>query len=171
MHPMLCSINLLHVYGQNCEKMHFPREFCHQGIQKLPKIFRAGHRNCPKYLRFQTIHWKALEEHFLMVPFVFRFNHFRGNAFSDFFLKKSQSLKRWAAGCVTTLIINLTCCMRMPPAMAGGMLLYSIMFSNFTQTQFNYCIQITLSHAYNVPPAITCSKLSLDLSKDEPTNI
>jgi hypothetical protein len=30
-----------------------------------------------------TIHWKALEEHFLMVQLVFRFNHFRGeNAFS-----------------------------------------------------------------------------------------
>jgi hypothetical protein len=35
-----------------------------------------------------TIHWKALEEHFLMVPFVFRFTHFLGkNAFSEFFSK------------------------------------------------------------------------------------
>jgi hypothetical protein len=38
-----------------------------------------------------TIHWKALEEHFLMVPFkVFdsSFNHFGGkNAFSEFFAK------------------------------------------------------------------------------------
>jgi hypothetical protein len=35
-----------------------------------------------------TIHWKALEEHFLMVPLVFWFNHFRGKkAFSEFFSK------------------------------------------------------------------------------------
>jgi hypothetical protein len=34
-----------------------------------------------------TIHWKALEEHFLMVPLV-RSNHSRGeNAFSEFFSK------------------------------------------------------------------------------------
>jgi hypothetical protein len=44
---------------------------------------RAGHRNYPKHLRLSkpidmTIHWKALEEHSLMVPLVFRFNHFRG---------------------------------------------------------------------------------------------
>jgi hypothetical protein len=51
------------------------------------------HRNCPKNLRLSkptdmTIHWKDLEEHFLMVALVFRFNHFRGeNAFSVFFLK------------------------------------------------------------------------------------
>jgi hypothetical protein len=39
-----------------------------------------------------TIHWKALEEHFLMVPLVFQFNHFWGeNAFSDFFLSKILS--------------------------------------------------------------------------------
>jgi hypothetical protein len=32
-----------------------------------------------------TIHWKA-HEHFLMVPLVFRFNHFRGKyAFTEFF--------------------------------------------------------------------------------------
>jgi hypothetical protein len=32
------------------------------------------------------IHWKALEEHFLMVALIFRFNHFWGrNAFSEFF--------------------------------------------------------------------------------------
>jgi hypothetical protein len=49
---------------------------------------RVGHRNCPKNLRLSkytdmTIHWKALEEHFLMV-LVFRFTHFRGikSAFS-----------------------------------------------------------------------------------------
>jgi hypothetical protein len=33
-----------------------------------------------------TIHWKALREHFLMVPLAFRFNQFQGeNAFSEFF--------------------------------------------------------------------------------------
>jgi hypothetical protein len=50
-----------------------------------------GHRNSPKHLRLSkptdmTIHWKALEEHFLMVPLVFRFNHF-------LIFKKPQSLK------------------------------------------------------------------------------
>jgi hypothetical protein len=41
-----------------------------------------------------TIHWKALEEHFLMVPLVFRVAHFRaGNAaFSEFFLRNSLSI-------------------------------------------------------------------------------
>jgi hypothetical protein len=35
-----------------------------------------------------TIHWKALEKHFLMVPLVFQFIHFQGeNAFSGFFSK------------------------------------------------------------------------------------
>jgi hypothetical protein len=40
-----------------------------------------------------TIHWKALEEHFPMVPLVFWFNHFwEKNEFSDIFsLKKPQS--------------------------------------------------------------------------------
>jgi hypothetical protein len=41
---------------------------------------KAGHRNCPKYYTYKrlmkptdmTIHWKALEEHFLMAPLVFR---------------------------------------------------------------------------------------------------
>jgi hypothetical protein len=37
-----------------------------------------------------TIHWKALEEHFLMVLLVFRFKHFFGeNAFFEFFSKTS----------------------------------------------------------------------------------
>jgi hypothetical protein len=37
-----------------------------------------------------TIQWKALEEHFLMVPLVFHFNHFQGKINV---LKKPQSLK------------------------------------------------------------------------------
>jgi hypothetical protein len=37
-----------------------------------------------------TIHWKSLQEHILMVPLVFRFNHFWGKII---FLKKPQSLK------------------------------------------------------------------------------
>jgi hypothetical protein len=37
-----------------------------------------------------AIHWKALEEHVLMVPLAFLFNHFREeDAFSEFF---SQNL-------------------------------------------------------------------------------
>jgi hypothetical protein len=54
-------------------------------------IIPPRHRNCQTNLRLwkltdMTIHWKALEEHFLMVPLVFRFYHFRGkNAFSEFF--------------------------------------------------------------------------------------
>jgi hypothetical protein len=53
----------------------------------------VGHINCPKKGRLSkptdmTIHWKALEEHFLMVPLVFRFNNFQvKNAFSEFFSK------------------------------------------------------------------------------------
>jgi hypothetical protein len=60
---------------------------------------RAGHRNCPTYLLRRlskptdmTIHWIALEEHFLMVPLVWQFNHFRGtNAFSEFFSKNLRT--------------------------------------------------------------------------------
>jgi hypothetical protein len=46
-----------------------------------------------------TIHWKALEEHFLMVPLVFQFNHLRGErGFSEFFSKNlspSSVMLRW----------------------------------------------------------------------------
>jgi hypothetical protein len=67
-------------------------DFCHQ---------RAGHRNFPQKFKSKdtemTIHWKGLEEHFLMAQLVFPFKHFRGkkkNQFSDFFSKTPQSLKR-----------------------------------------------------------------------------
>jgi hypothetical protein len=40
-----------------------------------------------------TIHWKALEEHFVMVALVVRFNHFRAkNAFSDNFFSHKTSV-------------------------------------------------------------------------------
>jgi hypothetical protein len=43
-----------------------------------------------------TIHWNALEEHFLMVPLVFRFNHFWGkNAFSEFFSIKNSVIEEF----------------------------------------------------------------------------
>jgi hypothetical protein len=52
----------------------------------------------PKYLRLVkptniTIHWKALEEHFLMVPLVFRFNHFHGKIHFQNFSQKPPSFK------------------------------------------------------------------------------
>jgi hypothetical protein len=34
-----------------------------------------------------TIHWKALEEHFLMVPLIFRLDLWGENALSEFFSK------------------------------------------------------------------------------------
>jgi hypothetical protein len=41
-----------------------------------------------------TIHWKALDKHILMVPLVFRFNHFwEENGFYFIFLTKYLSLK------------------------------------------------------------------------------
>jgi hypothetical protein len=50
---------------------------------------RVGHSNSKKKkedLKHTDIHWKALEEHFFMVPLDFRFNHFQGrNVFSEFF--------------------------------------------------------------------------------------
>jgi hypothetical protein len=58
-----------------------------------------GHRNCPKYLRLTkhidiTIHWKGLEEHFLMEPLVFWFNHFQGEKLIfGIFIKKTSVLK------------------------------------------------------------------------------
>jgi hypothetical protein len=37
-----------------------------------------------------TIHWKAIDDHLLMVPSVFHFNHFWvKNAFSEFFSEKT----------------------------------------------------------------------------------
>jgi hypothetical protein len=41
-------------------------------------VTKGGHRNWPPKLRLSnhtdmTIHWKGIEEHFLMVPFVFLF--------------------------------------------------------------------------------------------------
>jgi hypothetical protein len=60
-------------------------DFCHQ---KLP----------PKYIRLSkptdmTIHWNALEDHFVTVPLVFLFYHHWGEkSFSDFFSKKNSVL-------------------------------------------------------------------------------
>jgi hypothetical protein len=44
------------------------------GTQKLPKKSRMSKPTD------MTIHWKALEEHILMVPFVFRFNFLWGKS-------------------------------------------------------------------------------------------
>jgi hypothetical protein len=66
-------------------------DFCHQGQdpQKLAKRLSEP--------ADMTIHWKALEEHFLMVLLVFQFNHFWGKMhFLNLFTKKSQSLKSYA---------------------------------------------------------------------------
>jgi hypothetical protein len=55
------------------------------GTQKLPQNVRLSKQTD------MTIHWKALEEHFMMVPFIFRFNHFLGkNTFSEFFSQKTS---------------------------------------------------------------------------------
>jgi hypothetical protein len=55
---------------------------------------RVGHRNCSKKRLSQptdmTIHWKALEEHFLVVPLV-QFS--AGKCIFWVFLRKPQSLK------------------------------------------------------------------------------
>jgi hypothetical protein len=52
-----------------------------------------------------TIHWKAIEEHFLTVPLVFRFNHFRReNAFSEFFSKKPLKQLRWGKRCQALVV-------------------------------------------------------------------
>jgi hypothetical protein len=58
----------------------------HNNVILAPKDWLSVHTD-------MTIHWKALEEHFLMVPLVFRFNHFRGeNAFSELFSKNLSPL-------------------------------------------------------------------------------
>jgi hypothetical protein len=54
---------------------HSDGDFCHQR--------RDTEIGCTTKLRLSkptdmTIHWKALDEHFLVVPLVFWFNHFRG---------------------------------------------------------------------------------------------
>jgi hypothetical protein len=49
-----------------------------------------------------TIHWKALEAHFLVVPLVFRFDHFRDkNAFSDFASLKNPHLRELTSQIIT----------------------------------------------------------------------
>jgi hypothetical protein len=54
---------------------------------------------CPNILRLlkhinMTIHRKALDEHFLVVPLVFRFNHFREKHFLNFSPKKPSPLSQ-----------------------------------------------------------------------------
>jgi hypothetical protein len=50
----------------------------------VTSVTKRETQKVPKKLWFlkpttdMTIHWKALEEHFLMLPSVFRFDHFRG---------------------------------------------------------------------------------------------
>jgi hypothetical protein len=68
-------------------------DFCHKG----PDTEIAQRK-----LRYSkpidmTIHWKGLEEHFLMVPLVFRFNHVQGekNYFLIFFSQKNSVLKAY----------------------------------------------------------------------------
>jgi hypothetical protein len=76
--------------------------FCHQGrdteIPPPPNVRLAKPTD-------MTIRWKALEEHLLMVPLVFRFNQFQGIiAFSEFFLTKLQSLELKCAHKIAQLI-------------------------------------------------------------------
>jgi hypothetical protein len=60
---------------------------------------RVGHKHLPpKYLRMSkptdmTIHWKALDEHFMMLTLVFRFNHFWGEMHFLTFSQKTSVLK------------------------------------------------------------------------------
>jgi hypothetical protein len=61
---------------------------------------RVRQRNFKKYLRLSkhtdiTIHWNALEEHLLMVPLVFQFDHLRGICIFWICLKKLQSYNGW----------------------------------------------------------------------------
>jgi hypothetical protein len=61
---------------------------------------RAGHRNWPKNLRLSidiTIHWKALEEHFVMVALVFWFNHLGVGMHILNFSHKTSVLNHFAA--------------------------------------------------------------------------
>jgi hypothetical protein len=57
----------------------------------VTSVTKGGTQKLPQNLRLykptdMTIHWQAIEEHFLMVPLVFRQHHFqRKNAFSEFF--------------------------------------------------------------------------------------
>jgi hypothetical protein len=71
----LCSLQVGN--SHNCAKLHqvwSTYDFCHQGqdreIAQKIKIVET--------YADMTIHWKALEEHFLMVPLVLQFNHFQG---------------------------------------------------------------------------------------------
>jgi hypothetical protein len=58
--------------------------------QKLPPKFKVVETYGPD----MTIHWKACEEHFLMVPLFFRFNHFCGKMhFLNFSQKNLSPLK------------------------------------------------------------------------------
>jgi hypothetical protein len=53
----------------------------------VTSVTKVGTQKLPKNIK--TIHWKALEEHFLMAPLVFRLTHlWDKNAFSELFVKK-----------------------------------------------------------------------------------
>jgi hypothetical protein len=52
-----------------------------QGLMVTNSVTKGGTQKLPKNVELSkptdtTIHWKALEEHFLMVPLVFQFNYF-----------------------------------------------------------------------------------------------
>jgi hypothetical protein len=56
----------------------------------VTSVTKAGEKNCPQNVRLskhtdKTIHWKAVDEHFLMVPLVFLGKI--KNKFSEFFSK------------------------------------------------------------------------------------
>jgi hypothetical protein len=66
----------------------------------VTSVAKGGTQKLPKNIRLlkdidMTIHWKCLEEHFMMVPLVFRFNHFRGKIHFLTFSRTHLSLKSY----------------------------------------------------------------------------
>jgi hypothetical protein len=68
----------------------------------VTSVNKAAIQKCPKHLRLSkhidmTIHWKALEEHFLVASLVFRFNYFWGKMHFLDFSQKTSVLKELMA--------------------------------------------------------------------------
>jgi hypothetical protein len=53
---------------------------------------RVGHRNCQQ-IKIAETYGQTIDEHFLMVPLVFLFNHFRGTIYFPNFSQMTPVLK------------------------------------------------------------------------------
>jgi hypothetical protein len=105
-----------------------------------------------------TIYWKALEEHFLVVQLVFRFNYLRGrNAFSEFILK-TLFLKELPVIPQLVILSQFNVCSRDTPL--------STEFLN--PKRFHHTFPCYLGHQNSASRTTLLSPLALTVAKSAP---